>query len=162
MTAVLLAVAPRRPGPRELLSAGAGLVTIGSALSAAAPSFALLAAAQGVAGIGVGLLVAVGIAAAWEWPRGRGAPGVLAWAIAGMPVAWIVGMPVVGVLADLQLARGLARSRARRTAAVAIVRQRPADRALVARTRALGRLARSVVARFAGANCSPMRPGRAC
>ncbi len=69
-TAVLLAMAPRRPGLRDLLSTGAALVTAGSALSAAAPSFALLAAAQGVAGIGIGLLVAVGIAA-WDANRQR-------------------------------------------------------------------------------------------
>ena len=100
-TAVLLAVAPRRPGLRDLLSAGAALVAAGSALSAAAPSFALLAAAQGVAGIGIGLLVAVGIAAAGEWPPAEERPGVLAWAIAGMPAAWIAGMPVVGAVADV-------------------------------------------------------------
>src|SRR5215218_285558 len=66
-TAVLLAIAPRRPGLRDLLTAGAALVAVGSALSAAAPSFTLLAAAQAVVGVGVGLLVAVGIAAAGEW-----------------------------------------------------------------------------------------------
>src|SRR5215211_249253 len=101
LTAILLAMAPRRRGLRELLSAGAVLVAAGSALSAAAPTFELLAAAQGVAGIGVGLLVAVGIAAAGEWPEVAARPGVLAWAIAGMPAAWIGGMPAVGALADL-------------------------------------------------------------
>jgi predicted MFS family arabinose efflux permease len=40
VTAVVLATAPRRPGLLELLSAGAGLVAVGSGLSAAAPSFA--------------------------------------------------------------------------------------------------------------------------
>src|SRR4051794_24166490 len=64
LTAVLLALAPRRPGLRDLLGAGALLVALGSALSAAAPTFALLAAAQGVLGVGIGLLVGVGIAAA--------------------------------------------------------------------------------------------------
>src|SRR5688572_25007657 len=80
-TAVLLALAPRRPGLRDLLTGGAALVAAGSALSAAAPSFALLAVAQGVAGIGIGVLVAVGIAAAGEWPAAEERPGVLAWAI---------------------------------------------------------------------------------
>src|SRR5215218_9557107 len=49
-TAVLLAMAVRRPALRDLLTAGALLVGTGSALSAAAPSFAVLAVAQGVAG----------------------------------------------------------------------------------------------------------------
>ena len=149
VTALLLAVAPRRPGPRQLLSAGAGLVTIGSALSAAAPSFALLAAAQGVTGIGVGLLVAVGIAAAWEWPPAEERPGVLAWAIAGMPVAWIAGMPVVGVLADLSWRAAWLVPTLAGLAAVAIIRQRPADRAASPARGRLGAWRDPVVARFA-------------
>src|SRR5689334_11119843 len=101
ITAIALAVAPRRAGLRELLSAGAALIAIGSALSAAAPSFAVLAGAQAVLGIGIGLLVAVGIAAAGEWPAPGERAHVLAWAIAGMPIAWIAGMPVVGVVAGV-------------------------------------------------------------
>jgi predicted MFS family arabinose efflux permease len=136
-TAVLLAVAPRRPGLRQLLSAGAALVAAGSALSAAAPSFALLAAAQGLAGIGVGLLVAVGIAAAGEWPPAEERPGVLAWAIAGMPVAWIAGMPVVGALAGVSWRAAWLVPALAGLAAVVIVRQRPPD---PASSRARGRL----------------------
>src|SRR6478672_10208162 len=45
ITAVLLAMAPWRPGLRDLLSAGAVLVALGSILSAAAPTFAVLAGA---------------------------------------------------------------------------------------------------------------------
>lgn len=101
LTALLLAVAPRRAGARDLLSAGAALVALGSAASAAAPAFAVLAAAQAVLGVGVGLLVAVGIAAAGDWPDPVRRPHVLAWAIAGMPAAWIAGMPVVGAVAGL-------------------------------------------------------------
>src|SRR5215218_6755482 len=93
VTALVLATAPRRPGLRELLSLGAALVALGSGLSAAAPSFTVLAAAQGVLGVGIGLLVAVGVAAAGEWPAPARRPHVLAWAIAGMPAAWIAGMP---------------------------------------------------------------------
>jgi len=99
VTALVIATATRRPGLRELLSAGAALVALGSVVSAAAPSFVVLAVAQAVLGVGVGLLVAVGIAAAWEWPPPHRRPHVLAWTIAGMPVAWIAGMPVVGVVA---------------------------------------------------------------
>ena len=100
LTALVLATAARRPGLRELLSAGAALVAVGSGLSAAAPSFTVLAAAQAVLGVGIGLLVAVGIAASGDWPAPPERPQVLAWAIAGMPAAWIVGMPVIGAVAD--------------------------------------------------------------
>ena len=148
-TAVLLAVSPRRPSLRRLLGAGAGLVAAGSALSAAAPSFALLAVAQGVAGIGVGLLVAIGIAAAWEWPAAEERPGVLAWAIAGMPMAWIVGMPVVGALAGLSWRAAWLVPALAGLAAVAIVWQRPADRASSPAHGRLGTWREPAVARFA-------------
>lgn len=129
LTAVVLVLLPRRPGLRELLSAGAGLVAAGSALSAAAPSFAALAVAQGVLGVGVGLLVAVGIAAAGEWAEPAGRAHVLAWAIAGMPAAWIAGMPVVGAVAGLGWrAAWLAVPAVAGLATLALLRLRPADR----------------------------------
>src|SRR5215207_9836967 len=51
LTALVLATAARRPGLRELLSGGAALVALASVISAAAPSFAVLAAAQGILGV---------------------------------------------------------------------------------------------------------------
>jgi DHA1 family inner membrane transport protein len=100
VAALVVATAPRRPGLRALLSLGTALVVAGSVLSAAAPSFFVLAAAQSVLGVGVGLLVAVGIAAAGEWPAPANRPHVLAWTIVGMPAAWIVGVPVIGAVAE--------------------------------------------------------------
>ncbi|MBI5106192.1 MAG: MFS transporter [Solirubrobacterales bacterium] len=128
--AVLLAVAPRRPGLRDLLSTGAALVAAGAALSAAAPAFAVLAAAQAVLGIGIGLLVAGGIAAAGEWPAPAERPHVLAWAIAGMPAAWIAGMPVVAAVAEVSWrAAWLAVPCVAAVAALTLLRLRPADAA---------------------------------
>jgi DHA1 family inner membrane transport protein len=101
LTAIVLVLLPRRPGLRTLLSAGAALMTAGSALSAAAPSFTVLAAAQSVIGVGVGLLIAAGIAAAGEWSAPAERPRTLAWTIAGMPVAWVLGMPLVGAAASV-------------------------------------------------------------
>lgn len=101
ITAVVLALLPRRPGLRTLLSAGAALLTAGSVLSAAAPGFAVLAAAQGVVGVGIGVVIAVAIAAAGEWTEPADRPRTLAWAIAGMPTAWVVGMPIAGAAASI-------------------------------------------------------------
>ena len=137
VTAVLLALAPRRPGLRELLSAGAALVAAGSALSAAAPSFAVLAAAQGVAGAGIGLLVAAGVAAAGEWPAAAERPAVLAWAIAGMPAAWVAGMPVVGAVAHASWRAAWLVPAAVALVVLFVVRRRPRDHAS---SRARGRL----------------------
>jgi predicted MFS family arabinose efflux permease len=149
ITAILLAMAPRRPGLRDLLTVGAVLVAAGSALSAAAPTFALIAAAQGVAGIGVGLLVAVGIAAAGEWPEAAERPGVLAWAIAGMPAAWIGGMPAVGALADVSWRAAWLVPTLAALAALRLVRRRPPDRASSRSRGQVGAWREPAVARFA-------------
>jgi len=101
ITAVVLALLPRRPGLRTLLSGGAALVIVGAALSSAAPSFTVLAGAQCVIGVGIGVLVAVAIAAAGEWTAPAERPRTLAWAIAGMPAAWVLGMPLVGAAASV-------------------------------------------------------------
>src|SRR3954447_13967327 len=55
-TAPALALAGRRPGLRTLLTHGAALLLGGSVASAVAPSFATLAVAQAIIGIGIGLL----------------------------------------------------------------------------------------------------------
>ena len=151
VTAIMLAVAPRRPGLRDLLSAGAALVALGSALSAMAPAFAVLAAAQAVLGVGIGLLVAVGIAAAGEWPAPRRRPHVLAWAIAGMPAAWITGMPVVGLVAGIDWrAAWLAVPAVVALATLAVVRLRPPDAPTRRTGESVGAWRRPEVARFAG------------
>jgi predicted MFS family arabinose efflux permease len=149
VTALALAVVPRRPGLRELLSLGAICVALGSALSAAAPSLAVLALAQGVVGAGVGLLVAVGIAAAGSWPAPAARAHVLAWAIAGMPAAWILGMPVVGAVAaaDWRLAC-LALPTASALAALAVLRLRPPDAPSAHQGGHVGTWRRPDVARF--------------
>jgi predicted MFS family arabinose efflux permease len=101
ITAVLLAVVPRRPSLRTLLSAGAALLIMGSVLSAAAPGFAVMAVAQAILGVGIGVTVAVAIAAAGEWTAPPDRARTLAWAIAGMPTAWVVGMPIAGAAASV-------------------------------------------------------------
>ena len=124
----LLAVAPRRPGLRDLLALGAALVTLASLASAAAPSFAVLLGAQAALGIGVGTLVAAGITAAGEWPEPWRRPHVMAWAIAGMPSAWIAGMPIVGVVSHAGWrATFLAVPAIAGLAALALVLLRPRD-----------------------------------
>jgi MFS transporter, DHA1 family, inner membrane transport protein len=148
ITAVVLALLPRRPGLRTLLSAGAALVTAGSTFSAVAPSFAILAAAQSVIGVGVGLLVAVGIAAAGEWTAPAERPRTLAWTIAGMPTAWVLGMPVVGVAASVDWrVAWLALPAASGLVALALVRRVPPDRPTAGR-RGAAVWRRPEVARF--------------
>jgi MFS transporter, DHA1 family, inner membrane transport protein len=89
-----------RPRPlRDLLGTGLILLVAGSTMSAAAMSFTVLAIAQLGVGVGLGLVLSAALAAAGEWaPQRQGA--TLAWALAGQPVAWIVGMPVAGAVAE--------------------------------------------------------------
>jgi predicted MFS family arabinose efflux permease len=150
LTAVLLAVAPRRPGLRDLLAAGAAFIALGSATSAVAPTFEMLAIAQAVLGVGVGLLVAAGIAAAGEWPAPARRPHVLAWAIVGMPAAWIVGMPIVGAVTAIDWrAAWLALPMVVALATLALVRRRPADAPSRRTGDAVAAWRRPDVARFA-------------
>ena len=91
----------RRVRAREQLLAGTALLGAGSLGSAAAPSFVALAAAQVAIGAGVAVCVTSGIAAAAEWAPPGGRPRMLAWALLGQPAAWVLGMPLTGVVASL-------------------------------------------------------------
>ena len=151
VTALLIAFAPRRPGQRDLLTAGAGAVAVASVLSAAAPSYVTLAGAQALMGVGIGLLVAIGIAAAGDWPTREERPKVLAWAIAGMPTAWIVGMPLVGLAsASGWRAAWLAVPGAAALIVIILLQLRPRD-ASTQRTGRAAALRQPDVARFTAA-----------
>jgi len=90
-----------RVGLRELIGAGLGLLALGSAASAAAPDFAVLAGAQLVIGAGVGLTYTAAVAAVAEWVDPGRRSRVLAFALLGPPVAWVVGMPICGFVGEV-------------------------------------------------------------
>lgn len=104
VTAGLVALVVAARGGRfalaRLLNVGLLLLGLGSAASAVAPSFPILLMAQIPLGLGLALVLSGGLAAADVWARpGEGAK-VLSWALVGQPVAWIVGQPLVGVIAS--------------------------------------------------------------
>ena len=80
--------------------AGLGLLAVGSALSAVAPNFVVLALAQVPIGIGVGLTYSAAVAAVAEWSRPEDRSRVLAVALLGPPLAWVVGMPLGGAAGE--------------------------------------------------------------
>jgi predicted MFS family arabinose efflux permease len=99
-TALLLgAVAGRVSLARQLLLASA-LLALGSVASASAPTFMLLALAQLPVGVGVAMMTTAGTVAAAEWVSPAVRTRVLSWALVGQPAAWIVGMPLVGLLGE--------------------------------------------------------------
>jgi DHA1 family inner membrane transport protein len=99
LAAVLVARSAGQVPLRTLLCAGAALVGVGSVASAAAPSFVVLALAQVPLWIGVAVLVAGGVGAAGSWSAPEARTRVVARALAGAPAAWIVGMPLIGLVA---------------------------------------------------------------
>ena len=101
VTALALVRARRRLGLRDLIRQGAVLVGLGSLLSAAAPDFGVLAGAQVAVGAGTAAILSGGVAAAAEWSGPGERSRVLSWALVGQPAAWVVCMPVMGVLSDV-------------------------------------------------------------
>ena len=99
VVALVLAVTGDRFRLGALLGTGLGIIGAGSAASAVAPSFPVLLAAQAVIGLGLAMVLSGGLAASEAWAgEGQGAR-VLSWALVGQPVAWVVGQPVVGLVA---------------------------------------------------------------
>jgi predicted MFS family arabinose efflux permease len=99
-TALLLGGLAARVGLGRQLLAAASLLAIGSVASAAAPTFALLALAQLPVGVGVAVLTTGGTLAAAEWVAPASRTRALSWALVGQPAAWIVGMPLIGLLGE--------------------------------------------------------------
>jgi DHA1 family inner membrane transport protein len=84
---------------RQLLC-GSILLALGSLASAAAPTIGALAAAQIPVGAGIGILTTAGTLAAAEWVPPERRAATLSWALIGQPAGWIVGMPLVGAVAE--------------------------------------------------------------
>jgi MFS transporter, DHA1 family, inner membrane transport protein len=90
-----------RLGLRELLLGGVATLALGSLVSAVAPDFPVLIAAQMIAGFGIGISYSAAVAATAEWATAADRSRVLAIALLGPPLAWIVGMPLVGVVGEV-------------------------------------------------------------
>jgi predicted MFS family arabinose efflux permease len=84
---------------RQLLAASI-LLALGLGATAAAPGFLALALAQVPIGLGVGVLTTAGTVAAAEWAPAAHRTRVLSWALVGQPAAWIVGMPLIGIVGE--------------------------------------------------------------
>jgi DHA1 family inner membrane transport protein len=100
VTALLSGLAAARIGLRELLLAGLAVLAVGTAVSAIAPHFAVLAVAQAPIGVGVGLTYSAAVAAVADWSRPEERSRVLAVALLGPPLAWVFGMPIAGAAGE--------------------------------------------------------------
>jgi predicted MFS family arabinose efflux permease len=98
VASLALPAAARRFGLRRLLRTGAALLALASLASAAAPTLSLLALAQVPVGIAMAVLMATATSAAGDWADAASRGRVLAWVLIGSPAAWIVGMPMLGLV----------------------------------------------------------------
>lgn len=87
-----------RLGLRRMLLAGLGLLAVACGLSAAAPTFAVLAAAQALLGGALAILLAGAVAGAIAWIAPERRADALSVTFSGQALAWLVGMPVVGLV----------------------------------------------------------------
>ena len=90
--------AARRLGLRPLLVFGGATLVAGSVASALARSFATLTLGQVLVGVAASVLVTTATTAAGEWAGPDARTRLLSWALIGSPAAWIVGMPLIGML----------------------------------------------------------------
>ncbi len=125
--ALALAVARSPLGLRDLIVAGLLLIGVGSATAAVAPTFEVLAAAQLAVGAGNAILLSGGVAAAARWSATGERSRVLSWALLGQPASWIVGMPLIGVLAGSSWRLAMGVPLAASAIALAALAGRPAD-----------------------------------
>ena len=130
LIALYLFTASGGHGLRAILRGSLVALFAGSLVSAAAPNIATLAVGQAVIGAASAGLLTGGIAAAARWPAEEERANVLTWAIVGQPAAWVVGMPLIGVVAETSWRlTWLALPGTAAVVALFALRTRPADRA---------------------------------
>jgi predicted MFS family arabinose efflux permease len=89
-----------RTGVKPLLIAGASLALCGAGLTAAAPSLPAFYAAHVVTGGGIACLLSAGFAGVAAYFPDRDAAWAMGYVVGGQSIAWIVGNPLTGLLAD--------------------------------------------------------------
>lgn len=89
-----------RIGVRPLIVRGAGLALAGAAVTAAAPSLPFFYLAHAVTGAGVACLLSAGFAGVASAFDAADAPWAMGYVVGAQSIAWIVGNPIVGALAE--------------------------------------------------------------
>lgn len=101
VAALAVGLLATRVGLRELMLGAIVTLACGSLVSALAPDLAVLIAAQTVAGLGIGVSYSAAVAATADWSTAGNRSRVLALTLLGPPLAWIVGMPLVGLVGEV-------------------------------------------------------------
>lgn len=101
LTTLLVGGWIHRHGARPVMVVGGLIGAAGALLSATAPSLVVLALGQAVVGVGICCLLASGFAGAGEFFAPEARNWAIGWVVGLQSLAWIIGVPVVGLLADL-------------------------------------------------------------
>jgi predicted MFS family arabinose efflux permease len=99
---VSLAIGPLidRIGVRPLILAGSVLGVLGAGATAAAPSLGVFYAAHAITGAAVACLLSAGFAGVAAYFSDREATWAMGYVVGAQSIAWVVGNPVIGVLAE--------------------------------------------------------------
>ena len=89
-----------RIGVRPLIVWGSALAMAGAVVTALAPSLIAFYAGHVVVGLGVAGLLSAGFAGVGAWFPERDAAWALGYVVGSQSLAWIVGNPIVGLLAE--------------------------------------------------------------
>ena len=89
-----------RLGLRPVLIAGAALALAGQVATALSPSLGLLYAAHAVTGLGVACLLSAGFAGVAAWFEPGESTRAMGLVVGAQSISWIVGNPIIGLLAD--------------------------------------------------------------
>jgi len=101
VAALAVGLLATRFGLRELMLGAVATLACGSVVSALAPDLAVLIVAQAIAGLGIGVSYSAAVAATAEWSTAANRSRVLALTLLGPPLAWIIGMPLVGLVGEI-------------------------------------------------------------
>lgn len=101
VSSIVLTVRPPRTNLKRIILTGLVALALGIALSAASPSFLLLAVAQVPVGLGLAFSLGGALAASARWAPPGTEARLLSWALLGQPLAWVFCMPLVGVVGSL-------------------------------------------------------------
>jgi MFS transporter, DHA1 family, inner membrane transport protein len=100
LTALCVGWVGSRIGLRTVLRCGLLLLMAGSLASATSGSFDLLLASQVPVGVGIALVLSAGVAGSAEWVPAAKRSHVLSWTLIGQPAVWVIGMPIIGLVAQ--------------------------------------------------------------
>lgn len=98
--ALILAATGNRFRLTWLLNGGLALLALSSLASAWAPSFGVLIVSHVFIGFGLAGVLSGGLAASEVWAKAGESKKVLSRALIGQPVAWVVGQPLAGLVAE--------------------------------------------------------------